>query len=184
MKMLYMDTREDMPYRPAKPTTVEELKLCAARIRLQLLELCTKEVIHIGGDLSIADVMTVLWLYQMKYDPSNPKWEKRDRFVLSKGHASAVTSFAQAMRGCFPAEAVIRDYAKDGKSFSMHSCALNNRFVEVSTGSLGHGFPIACGMAAGLRLKKNDTSRVYVLMGDGRTGGGFCLGSGYERGSL
>ena len=167
MKMLYMDTREDMPYRPAKPTTVEELKLCAARIRLQLLELCTKEVIHIGGDLSIADVMTVLWLYQMKYDPSNPKWEKRDRFVLSKGHASAVTSFAQAMRGCFPAEAVIRDYAKDGKSFSMHSCALNNRFVEVSTGSLGHGFPIACGMAAGLRLKKNDTSRVYVLMGDG-----------------
>ena len=146
MKMLYMDTREDMPYRPTKPTTVEELKLCAARIRLQLLELCTKEVIHIGG---------------------NPKWEKRDRFVLSKGHASAVTSFAQAMRGCFPAEAVIRDYAKDGKSFSMHSCALNNRFVEVSTGSLGHGFPIACGMAAGLRLKKNDTSRVYVLMGDG-----------------
>ena len=90
MKMLYMDTREDMPYRPTKPTkptTVEELKLCAARIRLQLLELCTKEVIHIGGDLSIADVMTVLWLYQMKYDPSNPKWEKRDRFVLSKGHA-------------------------------------------------------------------------------------------------
>ncbi len=139
----------------------------AQRIRLNLLSLCSKEVIHIGGDLSITDVMTVLWLYQMKYDPKNPKWEGRDRFVLSKGHASAVTSFAQAELGCFGADEVMNEYAKDECRFSMHSCALVNPFVEVSTGSLGHGFPIACGMAAGLRLRGNLTSRVYVIMGDG-----------------
>ena len=145
----------------------DELRKKARGIRLNLLRLCSTEAIHIGGDLSITDVMTVLWLYQMQYDPNDVRWEKRDRFVLSKGHASAVTSFAQAELGCFPVEDVFKEYAKDGGRFSMHSCNLVNKFVEVSTGSLGHGFPVACGMAAALRLKKNYTSRVYVVMGDG-----------------
>ena len=91
----------------------------------------------------------------------------RDRFILSKGHASAVTSFNQAAIGCFDANDVIKEYATDGGRFSMHSCNLVNPFVEVSTGSLGHGFPVACGIAAALRLKRNNTSRVYVVMGDG-----------------
>ncbi|HBB71687.1 MAG TPA: transketolase [Ruminococcus sp.] len=147
--------------------TVPELKRAAAEIRKNLLTLCSEETIHIGGDLSITDVMTVLWQYQMNYDPADIKAESRDRFVLSKGHASAVTSFNQAAIGCFPAEAIMKEYAKDGGRFSMHSCNLVNPFVEVSTGSLGHGFPIACGMAAGLRLKGNTESRVYVVMGDG-----------------
>ncbi len=147
--------------------TIYKLEKQSQKIRLNLLRLCSKEAIHIGGDLSITDVMTVLWLYQMKYDPQNPKWEERDRFVLSKGHASAVTSFVQAELGCFGSDEIMEEYAKDGKRFSMHSCALVNPFVEVSTGSLGHGFPVACGMAAALRLKGNLTSRVYVVMGDG-----------------
>ena len=146
---------------------VKDLEYKALQTRKNLLSLCTKEVIHIGGDLSIADVMTVLWLYQMKYNPKNPKDESRDRFVLSKGHASAVTSFCQAAIGCFSADDVFAEYAKDGGRFSMHSCNLVNPFVEVSTGSLGHGFPVACGMASGLRLKGNRTSRVYTVMGDG-----------------
>ncbi len=145
---------------------VQELEKNALDIRKALLKLCTKEVIHIGGDLSIADMMTALWQYQMEYDPREPLWEKRDRFILSKGHASAVTSFNQAAIGCFRAEDVINEYASDGGRFSMHSCNLVNQFVDVSTGSLGHGFPIACGMAAGLKLKGNATSRVYVVMGD------------------
>lgn len=147
--------------------SVFDLELQTLKIRKSLLKLCTKEVIHIGGDLSIADVMTVLWLYQMKYNPLNPTDENRDRFVLSKGHASAVTSFCQAALGCFSDEDVFNEYAQDGGRFSMHSCNLINPFVEVSTGSLGHGFPVACGMAAGLRLKGNKTSRVYTVMGDG-----------------
>lgn len=150
-----------------KHQTIQQLKRDASDIRINLLKLCSKEVIHIGGDLSIADVMTVLWLYQMKYDPKNPAWEERDRFVLSKGHASAVTSFCQAAIGCFSADDVINEYATDQGRFSMHSCNLVNPFVEVSTGSLGHGMPIACGIAAGLRMKGNNSSRVYTVMGDG-----------------
>ena len=147
--------------------TVQELEKAALDIRINLLKLCNKEVIHIGGDLSVADIMTVLWQYQMNYNPENPKDESRDRFVLSKGHASAVTSFNQAAIGCFKTEDVIQEYATDQGRFSMHSCNLVNPFVEVSTGSLGHGMPVACGIAAALRLKGNHTSRVYTVMGDG-----------------
>lgn len=147
--------------------TVEELKKDALRIRKDLLKLCKVQTIHIGGDLSITDVMTVLWQYQMKYDPKDIHKEDRDRFVLSKGHASAVTSFNQALLGCYSEDDVINEYATDGGRFSMHSCNLVNPFVEVSTGSLGHGFPIACGIAEGLRRKKNFSSRVYTVLGDG-----------------
>lgn len=147
--------------------SIQGLKKASLEIRKNLLELCSVQTIHIGGDLSITDVMTVLWQYQMKYNPQNVNWEERDRFVLSKGHASAVTSFNQAAIGCFSKDDVIKEYATDGGRFSMHSCNLVNPYVEVSTGSLGHGFPIACGMAAGLRLKGNTTSRVYAVMGDG-----------------
>ena len=150
-----------------KLTSINELKRAAIEIRKNLLTLCSKQTIHIGGDLSIADVMTVLWQYQMNYDPCDPLDESRDRFILSKGHASAVTSFNQAAIGCFDSEDVIKEYASDEGRFSMHSCKLINPFVEFSTGSLGHGFPVACGIAAGLRLKGNHTSRVYVIMGDG-----------------
>lgn len=146
---------------------IENLEKAALEIRKNLLELCSVQTIHIGGDLSVADVMTVLWQYQMKYDPQNIKDERRDRFVLSKGHASAVTSFNQAAIGCFSKDDVIREYATDGGRFSMHSCNLVNPYVEVSTGSLGHGFPVACGIAAALRVKGNYDSRVYVVMGDG-----------------
>lgn len=145
----------------------KQLARAAFMIRTQLLRLCAMESIHIGGDLSVADIMTVLWQYQMRYDPKDPHDESRDRFVLSKGHASAVTALNQAAIGCFSAEDVYREYAKDGGRFSMHSCSLINPYVEVSTGSLGHGMPIACGIAAGLRLKGNHTSRVYTVMGDG-----------------
>ncbi len=147
--------------------TVKELDKAAMEIRVNLLRLCNREVIHIGGDLSITDVMTVLWLNQIHYDPQNIYDETRDRFILSKGHASAVTSFCQAALGCFSPEDVINEYATDQGRFSMHSCNLVNPYVEVSTGSLGHGMPVACGIAAGLRLKGNTSSRVYTVMGDG-----------------
>jgi transketolase len=146
---------------------IKDLEKIATDIRINLLKLCNKELIHIGGDLSIADVMSVLWAYQMHYDPKNPNDEERDRFVLSKGHASAVTSFCQAAIGCFSVEEIMNEYGTNSGRFSMHSCSLSNRYVEVSTGSLGHGMPVACGIAAGLRLKGNNKSRVYTVMGDG-----------------
>lgn len=146
---------------------IAELTKAALDIRCQLLKLCLIQNIHIGGDLSITDVMTVLWQYKLKYDSNNVHDEFRDRFVLSKGHASAVMCLNQAAIGCFNVEDIINEYATDEGRFSMHACKMLNPYVEVSTGSLGHGMPIACGMAAALKLKGNITSRVYTVMGDG-----------------
>ena len=146
---------------------IYELEKAALEIRKNLLRLSSIQNIHIGGDLSITDVMTALWQYKMKYNPKELEWEQRDRFVLSKGHAAAVTAFNQAAIGCFDAEDVIGEYATDWGRFSMHSCNLVNPYVEVSTGSLGHGMPVACGIAAGLKLKGNSDSRVYTVLGDG-----------------
>lgn len=146
---------------------IRRLEHGALDIRRRLLTLCTQQLMHIGGDLSAADIMTALWQYGMNYDPDDPKRETRDRFILSKGHAAAVTSYCQAAIGCYDPEDINREYATDNGRFAMHSCNLINPHVEVSTGSLGHGLPVGGGMAAALKLKGNASSRVYVLMGDG-----------------
>ncbi len=138
----------------------------ALEIRKNLLQLDFVQRIHIGGDLSVCDVMTVIWQYAMKYDPKNPAMPDRDRFVLSKGHAAAVTSLNQALLGCYELHEIFDEYATDFGRFGMHSCNLINPYVEVSTGSLGHGLPVAGGMAAALKAK-NSPARVYVVMGDG-----------------
>ena len=150
----------------ADKSTVRRLEGIARDIRKDLLDLDHVRPIHIGGDLSVCDVMVAIWQYAMKYDPQNPKWEGRDRFVLSKGHAAAVTSLNQAYLGCYKKEEIFNEYATDNGRFGMHSCNLINPHVEVSTGSLGHGLPVAGGIAAALRIKGLD-SRVFVVMGDG-----------------
>ena len=144
---------------------IRELDEKALTIRKWLIDLTTKSI-HIGGDLSVADVMVAIWQYAMKYDAQKPDWDGRDRFVLSKGHAAAVTSLNQVLRGCYTFEDVIGEYATDFGRFGMHSCNLRNPYVDVSTGSLGHGLPIAGGIAAALKLKKS-SSRVFCVMGDG-----------------
>ncbi len=146
---------------------VERLERGAYDIKIKLLKLAQQTVIHIGGDLSVADLMTALWQYKINYRADEPKWEERDRFVLSKGHASAVTSFCQASIGCYNPEEIYAEYATDMGRFGMHSCNLKNPHVEVSTGSLGHGLPVSGGIAAALRAKGNRTSRVYTVVGDG-----------------
>lgn len=151
----------------ADQKTVRQLEELSLSTRLNLLKLCRQTRIHIGGDLSVCDIMTVLWQYAISYRPEDPKWPSRDRFVLSKGHASAVTAFNQALRGCYEAEDIFKEYATDFGRFGMHSCNLLNPQVEVSTGSLGHGMPVSVGIAQGLRLNNNHQSRVYVVMGDG-----------------
>ncbi|MBQ6474901.1 MAG: transketolase [Clostridia bacterium] len=151
----------------ADTSTVKMLEGKALTIREQLLRLCNHVPIHIGGDMSVCDVMTVIWQYAMKYDPQNPKMEERDRFILSKGHAAAVTSLNQALLGCYDMQDIFNEYATNYGRFGMHSCNLINPHVEVSTGSLGHGLPVAAGIAQALKLKGNTTSRVYVVMGDG-----------------
>lgn len=155
----------------AEQATVQRLDKAALDVKLNLLKLCHQTLIHIGGDMSVADMMTVIWQYAMQYDAKRPDWPERDRFVLSKGHAAAVTSFSQAAIGCYDVEDIYKEYATDFGRFGMHSCNLINPYVEVSTGSLGHGLPVAGGIAAALRMKKLG-SRVFVVMGDGECGEG------------
>lgn len=120
---------------------------------------------HPGGALSAADILSVLYYSEMKHNPSNPKWPDRDRFILSKGHACPVLYAALAETGYFPVKELIT-LRKLGSILQGHPDMKKTPGVEISSGSLGQGFSVAGGLAAGLRLDKK-ASRVYVLIGDG-----------------
>jgi len=125
---------------------------------------------HYGGALSSAEIMAALYFYKMKHRPDNPKWEDRDRFVLSKGHSCPILYAALAESGYFGI-----DHLKTFKDLNSilqgHPDVLKTPGVEANTGSLGQGLSIGLGMALGLRLDKK-TSKVYVIMGDGEMGEG------------
>lgn len=147
---------------------IERLENIALAIRKNLVKLDSQVTIHIGGDLSAVDILTVLWQNIMKYDIHNPKWEYRDRFILSKGHCSAAVAFNQAELGCYDVSEIFEEYATDNCRFSMSPCKHTNQFYESSaTGSLGQGLSIALGIATALKAKNNARSKVYVLLGDG-----------------
>lgn len=120
---------------------------------------------HVGGSLSSVDILTALYFHFMKVDPKNPKWGDRDRFVLSKGHASAALCPTLSERGFFPKD-LLDTFNKLDSPFSMHPDMLKIPGVDMSTGSLGHGLSIALGMALGARLQKK-SFRTFVVLGDG-----------------
>ena len=118
---------------------------------------------HIGAIMSVADVVAVLYADVMKYDPKNPQWEGRDRFILSKGHAGASIYAALAEEGFFPVEELKTHYA-NGSRLSGH-VSHHVPGVDFSTGSLGHGLSAACGMAYAARKDRKDDHRVFVVLG-------------------
>ena len=129
---------------------------------------------HIGAIMSVADVMAILYTDILKYNPKEPKWDGRDRFILSKGHAGAAVYAALAESGFFPVEELKTHYA-NGSRLSGH-VSHHLPGVDFSTGSLGHGLSAGCGMAYALKKDGkgygNDTtdglnSRVFVVIGDG-----------------
>lgn len=120
---------------------------------------------HIGAVLSIADLLAVLYSDFLKYDVKNPKWEERDRFVLSKGHAGAGVYAVLAEVGFFPTELLLNHY-QNGSVFSGHVSHKGIPGVEVSTGSLGHGLSISCGMAYAAKMDEKKHF-VVTLMSDG-----------------
>ena len=120
---------------------------------------------HVGGSLSCVDVLTALYFHAMRVDPKNPRWPDRDRFVLSKGHASAALCPVLAELGFFSRE-LLDTFNQLDSPFSMHPDMLKIPGVDMSTGSLGHGLPIALGMALAAQLKKK-SYRTFVLLGDG-----------------
>jgi transketolase len=119
---------------------------------------------HIGTCYSMADLLAVLYGGVLRVDPSRPAWPDRDRFILSKGHGAAALYAVLAECGFFPAE-LLSTYCQDGSRLAGH-VSHHVPGVEVSTGSLGHGLPIGCGMALAARQARRPW-RVVVLLGDG-----------------
>lgn len=118
---------------------------------------------HIGGTLSAIDLIAVLYETQMKYDPKNPQWKGRDRFVSSKGHAGPGIYAALALKGFFPMD-WIYTLNKGGTNLPSHCDKNQTPGIDMTTGSLGQGGSAALGMAIATRGNGN---YVYLLMGDG-----------------
>ena len=143
-----------------------ELNTMACRIRMDIVEMLNAAGSgHTGGSLSAADIVTALYFYKMKHNPKEPKWDGRDRFVLSKGHAAPVQYAALARAGYFPVEE-LRTLRQLGSRLQGHPDSKKLPGVEVSTGSLGQGLSISSGMALALKTDKKP-NRVYTLLGDG-----------------
>ena len=120
---------------------------------------------HPGGSLSAADIFTYLYFEELNIDPKDPKKADRDRFVLSKGHTAPGLYSALANRGYFPVEDLLT-LRKLGSYLQGHPCMQHIPGVDMSSGSLGQGISVACGMALGAKMS-NESYRVYTLLGDG-----------------
>jgi transketolase len=145
---------------------IRELEETARHLRVEILKMLhTSQSGHTGGSLSAIDVMTALFFQRLRHDPSNPHWEDRDRFVLSKGHAAP--ALYACLAGCdyFPQED-LKSLRRLGSHLQGHPDMNKTPGVEVCTGSLGQGLSQAVGLALAARLAGRP-SRTYVLLGDG-----------------
>lgn len=146
-----------------RPSEIEAL---ARDIRLQSLEMISRAgASHIGSVFSAAEILATLYGSVLKVDAERPRWPERDRFVMSKGHASAGLYAVLALRGFFPLER-LAEFCVDGGTLAGHVTHKGVPGVDVSTGSLGHGLAIAVGLAEGLR-RGGLHSRVFTLLSDG-----------------
>ena len=145
---------------------MENLKVKAYDLRKDVVDMILAgKGGHIGGDMSVMEILVTLYFKQMKVSPENPQDEDRDRFVLSKGHSVEAYYAVLAARGFLDIQDVIANFSKFGSKYIGHP---NNKLpgIEMNSGSLGHGLPVCVGMAlAGKKDKKN--YRGYTVMGDG-----------------
>lgn len=149
-----------------KVSDINELKQIAKRVRTTILHMlvCAGSG-HTGGSLSATDIAVAIYFSRMNFNPAEPRWEGRDRFILSKGHAAPLLYAIMAEAGYFPRDTV--DSLRTTESpLQGHPCCKRLPGIEVSTGSLGQGLSVANGMALGLRID-DSPSRVYCIMGDG-----------------
>ncbi|HKW91019.1 MAG TPA: transketolase [Methylomirabilota bacterium] len=147
---------------------VAKLESIAREGRVQIIRMLTHAGSgHPGGSLSAIDILTTLYFGRMRYDPARPRWEDRDRFVLSKGHCVPAQYFCMAKAGFFPMDRLIT-LRKLGSPLQGHPDRVMLPGIEAATGSLGQGLSVAMGMALGLKLA-GKASRVYCVLGDGET---------------
>lgn len=145
---------------------MQNLKALCYRLRQNVVEMIMAgEAGHIGGDMSVMETMVSLYFHAMNISPGNQEDPDRDMFVLSKGHCVEALYAVLAEKGFFPIETVIEEYSRFGSPFIGHP---NNKLpgIEMNSGSLGHGLPVAIGMALAQKMDGRP-SRTYVVMGDG-----------------
>ena len=148
---------------------IERCTAAAASIRSDLIKMTYNTGTtgaHIGGSLSIVEIMSVLYLAIMNYNPTKPNNESRDRFILSKGHG-AMAQYAAMKQAGLISDEELQTFKQNNTFLYAHPSMNIEKGIEFSSGSLGQGLSLAVGTALALKMKKNYTSRVYVLLGDG-----------------
>jgi transketolase len=145
---------------------IEELKKISVELRMDALRMIHRRGQgHPGGALSAAEIIAALYFHHLRIKPEVPDWENRDRFILSKGHASAILYPALAKRGYFPVEE-LDTWGEIGGRIQGHPDRLKTPGIDMSAGCLGHGISIGVGLSLTSRIKGLDY-RSYVLIGDG-----------------
>jgi transketolase len=159
-----------MSYYPE--SLIIDLEGKAQQLRIDSLNMIYKRKSgHMGGSLSAADIVAALFFNRLRLDPDNPNWPDRDRFLLSKGHASALLYAALARRGFFPMED-LDAWGELTCHLQGHPDRIKTPGVEMSAGPLGHGLAVGAGLAMAARLQKKNY-RTYVLIGDGESQAGI-----------
>jgi transketolase len=154
------------------PEKIAELEELARQLRVDSLRMIARRGAgHPGGALSAAEIIAVLYFHSLHIDPARPDWEGRDRFILSKGHASAVLYSALTRRGFFPASELER-WGEVDCPHQGHPDRLKTPGVDMTSGLLGHGVAVGVGLALAARLKKL-SYRTFILLGDGECQGGI-----------
>jgi transketolase len=145
--------------------TLARLKYLAYRVRFHTVDISKDHMkMHFGAVFSIAEMVVSLYFNWMKYDPKNPKWENRDRFVLSKGHAAPAVYIALAEAGFYKLEQ-LQSFRTLNSILQGHPCRVKTPGVEVSSGSLGTGIQVAVGMALAGKMDQAEWG-VYVVLSD------------------
>jgi len=145
---------------------INYLKAQANSIRRQNLQMLTRAHLgHTGGDLSVADILSVLYFAILNINPQQPTWPERDRLILSKGHCSGALYTTLALRGFFPIDE-LKTFAQPLSALNAHPNRTKVHGVETNTGPLGHGLPVGVGAALAAKLQKA-AWRAFVITGDG-----------------
>ncbi len=145
---------------------IKSLEAAATENRIKIISMLEKAKSgHPGTSLSAIDIITALFFHEMKWDPKNPEWEERDRFILSKGHGVPALYAALATKGAIP-EAELSTLRLTNSRIQGHPDRVKLPVMEASTGSLGQGLSIAMGIALGLKQRKS-SARSFCMLGDG-----------------
>ncbi len=151
--------------------TILKIQRLANRIRRDVVEMIGGEgqVGHLGGSCSSADIVATLYGHRLRFDPRNPFWEDRDKFIYSKGHAAIAQYAAMAEVGYFD-RAELKTLKQLGTRLQGHPDRTKIPGIEAGTGSLGQGLSIACGMALAMRLGSSENNRIRIIGKYGRIG--------------